>query len=129
MKNIFVLLALLTTTNFCRAGNCNYPVVDSVPHKNKIAPSRNEKLYCSDVAKTRYKLAITGNKIKITRLYKEYVDNYTGLIKSGRIYSNDPNEKRLKMVWGKYYKLQGKNFGVLNPENGDYEWFTECKQQ
>ena len=32
------------------------------------------------------------------------------------------------MVWGKYYKLQGKNFGVLNPENGDYEWFVECKQ-
>ena len=128
MKNIFVLLALLTTTNFCRAGNCNYPVVDSVPHKNKIAPSRNEKLYCSDVAKTRYKLAITGNKIKITRLYKEYVDSYTGFIKSGKIYSNDPDEKNLKDVHGKYYKLKGKNFGVLNIENGDYEWFVECKQ-
>jgi hypothetical protein len=127
MKNIFLFLVLLTTTNFCRAGNSSYPVADSMPHTNKIA-SRNEKLYCSDFAKTRYKLAISGNKIKITRLYKEYVDSYSGVIKSGKIYSNDPNEKNLKMVWGKYYKLQGKNFGVLNPENGDYEWFVECKQ-
>jgi hypothetical protein len=128
MKNLFLVLGLLTATKFCRAGTCNYPVADSVPYKIKLAPSVNEKLYCSGIAKTRYKLAITGNKIKITRLYKEYVDSYTGLIKNGKIYSNDPNEKNLKDVQGKYYKLEGKNFGVLNTENGDYEWFVECKK-
>ncbi|HNP24859.1 MAG TPA: hypothetical protein PKL37_22475 [Panacibacter sp.] len=68
------------------------------------------------------------NKIKITRLYKEYKDVITGVIKNGKIYSNDPNEKNFKPVWGKYYKLVKENFGVLNIENGDYEWFSECKE-
>lgn len=101
---------------------------DTLPKKSRSVSSKNEKLYCSDFAKTKYKLAITGNKIRITRLYKEFVETYSAVIKNGKIYSNDPNEKNLKNVWGRYYKLEGTNFGVLNIENGDYEWFTKCKQ-
>jgi hypothetical protein len=116
--------------NLAHATNCNSYLnftTDTIPKKLK-AFNKNEKIYCSDFAKTKYKLLITGTKIKITRLYKEYVDHYTGTLKNGKIYSNDPNEKNLKDVWGRYYKLDGKNFGVLNVENGDYEWFVECKQ-
>lgn len=87
-----------------------------------------EKTYCSAFAKTKYKLLINKDKIKITRLYKEYKDVFTGVIKRGKIYSNDPNEKSFKPVWGKLYKLENGSFGVLNIENGDYEWFTECKE-
>ena len=130
MKAVIFLFTLIFFFNLAHATNCNSHLIfttDSIPKKYK-APDKKGKLYCSDLAKTKYKLLLTGTKIKITRLYKEYVDNYTGVLKNGKIYSNDPNEKNLKDVWGRYYKLDGKNFGVLNIENGDYEWFTECKQ-
>ena len=130
MKTIISLLTFLFFFNLAHATDRNSHLIfttDTIP-KKLTAVNKNEKLYCSGFAKTRYELLITGNKIKITRLYKEYVDNYTGVLKNGKIYSNDPNEKNFKNVWGRYYKLDGKNFGVLNIENGDYEWFTECKQ-
>jgi hypothetical protein len=128
MKNIFLVLALCLASVFCRANSAVLSITDTLPKKEKLIVNKNEKLYCSDFAKTKYKLSIVGTKIKITRLYKEYIDNYTGVIRNGKIYSNDPNEKNLKDVRGQYYKLEGKSFGVLNIENGDYEWFTECKQ-
>lgn len=87
-----------------------------------------EKTYCSPFAKTKYKLLINKDKIRITRLYKEYKDVFTGVLKKGKIYSNDPNEKKFKSVWGKYYKLSKEGFSILNIENGDYEWFSECKE-
>jgi hypothetical protein len=130
MKAVIFLFTLIFFFTLAHATNCSsYLIVttDTIPKKFK-GPDKKEKLYCSDFAKTKYKLLITGTKIKITRLYKEYVDHYTGILKNGKIYSNDPNEKNLKDVWGRYYKLDGKNFGVLNVENGDYEWFVECKQ-
>ena len=102
--------------------------MDTLPKKTKIIYVKKEKLYCSDFAKTKYELSITGTKIKITRFYKEYTDSYTGIIKKGKIYSDNPDEKNLKDLHGRYYKLEGIFFGVLNIENGDYEWFTECKQ-
>ncbi len=127
MKALIFLFTITFFFNLAHATNCNSHLIftaDTIPKKI----NKKEKLYCSGFAKTKYKLLITGTKIRITRLYKEYVDHYTGILKNGKIYSNDPNEKNLKDVWGRYYKLDGKNFGVLNIENGDYEWFTECKQ-
>jgi hypothetical protein len=130
MKAVIFLFTLVFFFKLTHATNCNGHLnftTDTIA-KEFRAPDKKEKLYCSDFAKTKYKLLKTGTKIKITRLYKEYVDHYTGILKNGKIYSNDPNEKNLKDVWGRYYKLDGKNFGVLNVENGDYEWFVECKQ-
>jgi hypothetical protein len=88
-----------------------------------------ERTYCSPFAKTKYKLLINKGKVKITRLYKEYKDVFTGVIKNGKIYSNDPEEKKFKPVWGKYYKLSKEGFSVLNIENGDYELFSLCNEQ
>ncbi|MGZ3952559.1 MAG: hypothetical protein ACXVBZ_14265 [Flavisolibacter sp.] len=122
------LLSLLLLSVIASPGNAAPTATDSLPHTVKPSTNKGEKWYCSDIAKTRYKLVVTGSKIKITRFYKEFTDSYSGTIKNGKIYSNDPNEKSLKDVWGRYYKLEGKNFGVLNIENGDYEWFAECKR-
>jgi hypothetical protein len=126
MKNLFILLLLFSLSLAGRANMVSLFQADRLPKKSRLI-SPKEKTYCSGSAKTKYRVLITGTKIKITRLYKEYIDSYTGVIKNGKIYSNDPEEKKLKDLHGKYYKLQGKNFGVLNIENGDYEWFTECK--
>src|SRR5215212_5909371 len=131
MKNTFLILTFFFFCNVSKATQFNNYnpalLTDTIPKKTNKAVQKNEKIYCSDFVKTKYKLLINGNKIKITRLYKEYTSTYTGVIKNGKIYSNDPDEKSLKDVWGRYYKLVGKNFGVLNIENGDYEWFTLCK--
>ena len=124
MKSIFLFL-LLINSGICLANNS--VSIDTIPKKNKLVSNKNEKLYCSDFAKTRYRLSVNGSKITITRFYKEYTDKYSGIIKHGKIYSNNPDEKSIKDLQGKYYKFEGKNFGVLNIENGDYEWFTECK--
>lgn len=97
--------------------------------KSNHASIDKEKTYCSPYAKTKYKVLISKEKIKITRLYLEYKDVFTGIIKNGKIYSNDPNEKNYKPVWGKFYKLNKTGFGVLNIENGDYEWFSLCNNQ
>lgn len=126
MKSIFLFLLLIASAA-CHAERKELPA-DTIPRKAKFIAVKKEKLYCSDFAKTKYRISTTGNKIKITRLYKQYTDSYTGIIKNGKIYSDNPDEKNLKDLRGRYYKLEGKNFGVLNIENGDYEWFTECKQ-
>lgn len=88
-----------------------------------------EKTYCSPFAKIKYKLLINKGTVRITRLYLEHKDVFTGVIKNGKIYSNDPEEKKYKPVWGKYYKLNKEGFGVLNIENGDYEMFSLCNEQ
>jgi hypothetical protein len=126
LKNLILLI--LFHLIFTQQANCAPLLADTLPKMTKAIYAKHEKLYCSDFARTKYKLSITGTKIKITRLYKEFVDSYSGIIKNGKIYSSNPDEKNLKDLRGKYYKLEGKNFGVLNIENGDYEWFTECKQ-
>jgi hypothetical protein len=95
---------------------------------SKPFSAQNKKTYCSPFAQTKYKVQITKNKIRITRLYKEYKEVITGLIKGGKIYSNDPGEKDFKPVSGRYYKLGKDSFSVLNIENGEYEQFTLCKE-
>lgn len=131
MKNIFLLLFFFFyTLNYSiqRIDLYPYLVIDKISKKTNKNSAPKEKIYFSNSAKTKYKILITGSSIKITRLYKEYVDVIMGTLKNGKIYSNDPNEKSFKPVWGKYYKLKDNNFGVLNTANGDYEWFTLCKE-
>jgi len=129
MKTIIFVLTLLLFFNRGHATNCNGHLIfttDTIPKKLKTV-NKNEKLYCSDYAKSKYKILISGSKIKITRLYKEYVETFSGTVKNGKIYSNNPDEIIVKGIKGKYYKFQDGYFGVLNIENGDYEWFSLCK--
>src|SRR5215212_7157249 len=131
MKNLLLILLYLLMSTVVRANSLsgqieNHPQ-DSFPKKSSVKANKNEKLYCSDYAKSKYKILILGSKIKITRLYKEYVETFSGTIKNGKIYSDHPDEKTVKDIKGKYYKFQDGYFGVLNIENGDYEWFSLCK--
>ncbi len=131
MKYVFFLLLSIFFFNPVHASQKIYltplMLTDTVPKKVTKNSVQKEKLYCSTFAKTKYKVLITGNKVRITRLYKEYVDVINGIFKNGKIYSDDTNEKSNKLAWGKYYKLNGNSFSVLNIENGDYEWFAQCK--
>ncbi|MFL5740408.1 MAG: hypothetical protein ACJ75B_09345 [Flavisolibacter sp.] len=131
MKSLVLIFLYLLMSTVVRAnslsGQIDNHLRDSLPKKLSIKPNKNEKLYCSDYAKSKYKILISGSKIKITRLYKEYVESFSGTIKNGKIYSNNPDEITVKDIKGKYYKFQDSYFGVLNIENGDYEWFSLCK--
>ncbi|HEY6954369.1 MAG TPA: hypothetical protein VI385_03950 [Flavisolibacter sp.] len=128
MKGLLVCLVFFCLSISSHARGTAF-LIDSVPKRTTGVSHNGGKLYCSDYAKTRYKLSISGTSVKITRMYKEYVESFTGVIRHGKIYSNNPDEKNLKGLEGRYYKLEGNNFGVLNIENGDYEWFAECKQK
>ena len=131
MKSLVLILLYFFTSTIVRANSLsgqieNHPQ-DTLPKKLSVKANKNEKLYCSDFAKSKYKIMISGTKIKITCLYKEYVETFSGTIKNGKIYSNNPDEITVKDIKGKYYKFQDGYFGVLNMENGDYEWFSLCK--
>jgi hypothetical protein len=131
MKALVLILLYLLTSTVVRANSLSSQIEnhlqDSLPKKLSVNANKNEKLYCSDFAKSKYKILISGSKIKITRLYKEYVETFSGTIKNGKIYSNNPDEITVNGTKGKYYKFQDGYFGVLNIENGDYEWFSTCK--
>lgn len=127
MKKTWIVVVISFSTVAAMAGSIQQPNQEGMLHTAiKYSPLQKEQTYCSSYEETRYKVLINKNKIRITRLYKEYKEVFTGTLSKGKIYSNDPNEKKSKETAGKYYKLQGKYFGVLNSENGDYDWFTLC---
>ncbi len=86
------------------------------------------KWFCCYYRKSRYKLTIKGSEISITLSYKENESTIKGIIKNGKIYSNDPLEKGNKMLAGKVYLFKNNTFRVLTSEGGEYDEFTECKQ-
>lgn len=125
---LLLLLFLFAVPGSSRASNYNR-ACDSIPKKTKPTVSSHGKLYCSNFVNSRYRLSITTNKITIVRLDKGPAKTFHGILKNGKIYSDDADERKAKENRGRYYKLEAGNFGVLNVENGDYEWFVECKQQ
>jgi hypothetical protein len=121
---IFVFINGSTSGSSMNIGNHIDNFSDTLPKRVNV---RNERLFCSAIHKTRYKILVTGNKIKITSFYENIRHVIVGTIKKGKIYSNDPEEKQNKSVNGKYYILKGNLFRVLNIENGDYEEYESCK--
>ncbi len=94
---------------------------------NEQAPFfQGTKLFCAAYRKTKYRIHIEGNDITITAIYNGE-NTIKGVIRNGRIYSNDPFEKNNKMLTGKVYVLKNNTFRVLTSEGGEYDEFTECK--
>jgi len=84
------------------------------------------KIFCSDYRKTKYKLSINGNEITIIAIYNGE-HTIKGIIKNGKIYSNDPFEKNNKMLAGKVYVFKNSTFKILTSEGGKYDEFNECR--
>jgi hypothetical protein len=73
-------------------------------------------------------LSIKGNEITITLIYNENESIVKGIIKNGKIYSNDRLEKSIKSFAGKVYLFKNSRFHVLTGEGGEYDEYYECKQ-
>jgi len=111
--------------------------MDSIPAKNKInlqkkpksnAPFQGKRIFCSSDREAKYLVTIKGNSVLIV------IDNIkvTGLFKKDKLFTNDPEEieyRRFsgKYNYGKFYVIGVDYFSVLNPENGEYRYYTLCK--
>jgi hypothetical protein len=131
---IAIALALILTSNTSITGHLNISQgnTDTLPWKNinnhvyRQKSVSERKIYCCTFCKTRYEIVKVGNKITIISIYKERRNTIHGIIKNGKIYSDDSNEKSSKQQ-GKIYSLKGNIFRVKNLENGEYDDYVICK--
>ncbi len=117
----FFLLSNAQLSNTSKQSN------KEITQKSDSTFFQGTKLFCSVYRKTRYRLFIKGNEISITAIYNGE-NTIKGVIKNGKIYSNNPLEKGNKMLAGEVYLLKNNTFRVLTSEGGEYDEFTKCKQ-
>ncbi len=112
--------------------------IDSTPVKTKSSiqkkqksnsPFQGKRIFCSSDNDAKYLVTIKGNSVLIV------IDNIkvTGVFKKDKLLTNDPSEIEYrkfagKYNYGKYYVIGDDYFSVLNPENGEYRYFTLCKK-
>ncbi|HWJ91943.1 MAG TPA: hypothetical protein VNR87_12570 [Flavisolibacter sp.] len=128
MKNILLIVIFCSLSKLSDATDVPQLAfnADSLPRPVAISLEKGEKIYCSNYRKARYKILITATKIRITYLYKDYVQVIHGVIRKGKIYTDDPDEKRFKEYAGRIYVLEKSIFSVKNLENGEYDYFKPC---
>ncbi len=93
--------------------------------KTTTAPFQGVKEFCSFSKPPKFKVSITGTKVIITRIYNDNTRQVKGIIKNGKLYTNDPAEKRFHFA-GKYYLLTGSSLSINNLEGGDYIQYQRC---
>ncbi len=119
-------LLIYLTVCFVSLTGKNLDAQKKPEHKAATTPFQGTKQFCSFYKPTKFKVSITGNKIVITKTYKDQSSTVTGIIKNGKIYTNDIMEKKYK-VGGKYYLLSKTELRINNLEGGDYVEYDICK--
>lgn len=112
-------------------------LVDSTPaNRNNIqkklifaSPFQGEKIFCAYGNKSKYIVTITGNNVLIVSDKAKI----KGVFKRDKLFTNDPEEIEYRKIarkynYGKYYVISTDYFSVLNAENGEYSYYTLCKQ-
>ncbi len=93
--------------------------------KTTTAPFQGVKEFCSFSKPLKFKVSITGTIVIITRIYNDNTRQVNGIIKNGKLYTNDPAEKRFHFA-GEYYLLSGSSLSINNLEGGDYIQYQLC---
>ena len=101
----------------------HFGINDTIP---KIFNS-GEKFFCCSYCDAKYDVTKNGNKITIVFINKGSRKTVHGVILNGKIFSDDPEEKENKSLAGKLYVLKADSFLVRNPENGESDYYKECK--
>ncbi len=118
MKNlIFLCVVLFISTT-------NISAQKKAFQKPAKLPFQGVKEFCSFSKPVKYKVSVTGNKVIITYLYKEYKKIIKGEFKNGKLYTNDKDED--KLIAGKYYILTSTSLSINNLEGGDYIEYPLC---
>lgn len=113
MKNLIILCISLFTSI------TNISAQKRATPKNVKAPFQGVKEFCSFSKPLKFKVSITGNKVLITRIYKDNTSLIKGIKKNGKLYTNDPAEKSNRFA-DKYYLLTNSSLSINNLEGGDY---------
>lgn len=105
-------------------------IIDTIAQKKAVrktttAPFQGVKEFCSFSKPLKFKVSITGSKVIITRIYNDNTSRINGIIKNGKLYTNDPAEKSNHFA-GKYYLLTGASLSINNLEGGDYIEYHIC---
>lgn len=95
-------------------------------YKATASPFQGTKEFCSFTKPTKYKVTITGKKVTIIYLYKEYKNIVKGEFRNGKLFTNDKNENKLNA--GKVYLLTNTYISINNLEGGDYVEYDLCKK-
>jgi len=128
---VFLALVLSANSNIKVQADISSFYFDTIPQRNISTQTTKQKLiagskiYCCTYRKSKYEIITQGNKITMVLIYKDRKNSIHGVIKNGKIYSDDPTEKIYKQE-GKLYLLKGNTFRVKNVENGDYDDYTLC---
>lgn len=141
-KGLFVFLILIVCCYTSKSADLYNHIsfnflIDSIPakSKNKIhkkiksnTPFQGKRTFCSADSDAKYIVIIKGNSVSIL------IDNkkITGAYKKEKLFTNDPEEIEYRKFapknnYGKFYVITTDYFSVLNPENGEYRYFTVCK--
>jgi hypothetical protein len=94
-------------------------------HKATTSPYQGTKEFCSFSKPVKYKVTITGRKVIIIYLYKDYKNIVKGEFRNGRLFTNDKNETKLNA--GKVYLLTSTYISINNLEGGDYIEYDLCR--
>jgi len=131
---ITMAFTLFFLTNPKMTTQVNFPenYRDTLPKKNiskqvtsqKFIPE--SKIYCCTYCQAKYEILKHGNRITIIYIYKERRNTVHGVVRNGKIYSDDPYEQTFKLS-GNLYSLKGNTFLVKNIENGEYYNYILCK--
>ncbi len=94
-------------------------------HRATIIPFQGTKEFCSFSKPVKYKVTITGKKVAIVYLYKEYKNIVKGEFRNGKLFTNDKNETKLNA--GSIYLLTSTTISINNLEGGDYVEYDLCR--
>lgn len=94
-------------------------------HKATASPFQGTKEFCSFTKPVKYKVTITGKKVIIIYLYKEYKNIVKGEFRNGKLFTNDKNETKVNA--GRVYVLTSTYISINNLEGGDYIEYNLCR--
>ncbi|MBC7511428.1 MAG: hypothetical protein H7320_22180 [Ferruginibacter sp.] len=118
------IISLLLVFHSLMASSSN-----SKAQTERVPPFQGTRKFCSDESKQTYSVKIKGSNVIIAYASVKI----KGSFKKGLLLTNDPKEVEYwryggKHNYGKYYILKADYFSVLIPENGEYYFYTLCKQ-
>lgn len=122
MKNLICLVTCVILFSITHANAQKKPV-----HKATASPFQGTKEFCSFSKPVKYKVTITGKKVTIIYLYKEYKNIVKGEFRNGKLFTNDKNETKLNA--GRVYLLTSTYISINNLEGGDYVEYDLCNQK
>ena len=133
MIALALTVILFLDTRIVEHVNISQSYTDTLPNENRSKQALKQKsfteskVYCCNYCEAKYEIINRSNKLTIIYIYKDRRNTIHGIIKNGKIYSDDPEENIYKSQAGEIYRLKNNAFIVKHIENGEYDYYALCK--